>query len=79
MSPFGGKQQLENSVRENREKAGLTQEELAAKVNLSRQSIISIEKGRFTPSVITALSLAEELNVTVEQLFQVKKVSRNEI
>jgi len=72
MSPYGGKQKLKNSVKEIREAAGLTQEELAAAVNLSRQSIIAIEKGRFTPSVLSALTIAEVLNVSVEELFQLK-------
>jgi putative transcriptional regulator len=78
MSPYGGKQQVDNQVREYREKAGLTQEELAGMVNLSRQSVIAIEKGRFTPSVLTALSISEALNVSVEKLFQLRKESQNE-
>jgi len=78
MSPYGGKQKLENSVKEIREAAGLTQEDLAAMVNLSRQSIIAIEKGRFTPSVLSAMTIAEALNVTVEHLFQLKKEGQNE-
>ena len=73
MSPFGGNQQVNNQVKDYREKAELTQEELAAQVNLSRQSIIAIEKGRFTPSILTALSIAKVLNVKVDELFQLKK------
>lgn len=78
MSPYGGKQQVDNQVREFREKTGLTQEELAGMVNLSRQSVIAIEKGRFTPSILTALSIAKALNVSVEKIFQLRKESRNE-
>ena len=73
MSPYGNKPDLSNSVRMHREKMGLTQEELASMTKLSRQSIISIEKGRFTPSVHTALMLAEALQMNVEELFQIEK------
>ncbi len=57
----------------------LTQEELAEKTGLSRQSIIAIEKGRFTPSVHTALMLAAALQTSVEELFRLNKGKKNEI
>jgi len=59
-----------NRVREKREALGLTQQELADRVGISRQSIISIEKGRYVPSVHSSLLLARALGEGVEILFQ---------
>jgi putative transcriptional regulator len=50
----------------------LSQQELASRVNVSRQTIISIERGDYNPSVKLALLLAKKLNTTVEQLFQLE-------
>ena len=62
---------LRNRVREHRKAAGgLTQQELAARIGVTRQSIISIEQGRYRPSVELALNLARTLGVTVEDLFE---------
>jgi len=58
-----------NAVREYRTRMSLTQEELADQVSVSRQTIIAIEKGGYTPSVTLALKLAQSLNTTVESLF----------
>ncbi len=51
----------------------LSQQELAAKVNVSRQTIIAIERGDYSPSVKLALLLAKKLNTTVEQLFELEE------
>jgi putative transcriptional regulator len=58
-----------NAVRKYRTQETLTQEELAAQVSVSRQTIIAIEKGGYTPSVTLALKLAQALNTSVESLF----------
>ncbi len=47
----------------------LSQEQLANLVGVSRQTIVAIEKGNYSPSVWLALKLAKTLNTTVEQLF----------
>ena len=47
----------------------LTQQDLAAKAGVTRQTIIAIEKGTFNPSVKLALKLARILDVSVEELF----------
>lgn len=47
----------------------MTQEELANKVDVSRQTIIALEKGNYTPSVKLALLLSRTLHTTVDQLF----------
>ncbi len=49
---------MRNEVRELRSARGLSQGELAAAVNVSRQTINSIEKGRYVPSLPLALALA---------------------
>jgi putative transcriptional regulator len=58
-----------NAVREYRTRQGLTQESLAEQVSVSRQTIIAIEKGGYTPSVMLALKLAHALDASVESLF----------
>ena len=58
-----------NAVRETRSQRGITQERLAELTGVARQSIISIEKGRFLPTIETALRMAEALHVAVEDLF----------
>jgi putative transcriptional regulator len=67
------KRQVENSVREERIKRALSQQRLADITQLARQSIISIEKGRFLPTIENALLLSEALNVPVGKLFWLKK------
>jgi len=62
-----------NAVREERIKQGLSQQQLADATNLARQSIISIEKGRFLPTIENALLLSEALDVPVEKLFWLTK------
>lgn len=52
-----------------RKKTELTQEELAGLVNVSRQTILAIEKGHYTPSVSLALRLARVFKIPVEKLF----------
>jgi putative transcriptional regulator len=60
---------LRNRLKELRARHDLTQEALAEKVGVSRQSIISIEKGRYSPSVVLALRIAQVLQVPLEQAF----------
>jgi putative transcriptional regulator len=62
---------IKNNVNEHRTKAGLTQEQLAEKVGVTRQTIIAIERGNYTPSVLLALKLAETFSVSVEALFSI--------
>lgn len=57
------------TVREARTAVGLTQAQMAQKVDVSRQTIISIERGDYAPSVYLALKIARAVNRTVEQLF----------
>jgi putative transcriptional regulator len=63
-----------NSVREKRTSLKMTQDELAEKVEATRQTIISIEKGNYVPSVLLALRIASILKSKVEDLFQYEKI-----
>ena len=69
MAPAGMAENVENRVRDLRIEHSLTQEELGQIVGLTRQSIIAIEKGRFTPSIHTVLMLARALKTSVDKLF----------
>ncbi len=60
---------LKNNLKEVRQKKGLTQEELGANVGVSRQTIISIERYRYKPTLELAMKLAENLNIKIEKLF----------
>jgi putative transcriptional regulator len=60
----------DSAVREYREKAGLSQEALARKVDVSRQTIVNIERGNNEPRVLLALALAAVLGAAVSDLFR---------
>ena len=61
-----------NNVRDLRNKKGVTQEQLAEKVGVTRQTIIAIEKGSYTPSVALALGIAAFFGVPLETIFFIK-------
>lgn len=52
----------------------LTQDELAERVQVTRQTIIAIEKGNYVPSVLLALRLADELGKEVEEIFSYEEL-----
>jgi putative transcriptional regulator len=56
-------------VKELRTAAGLRQEDLAERLSVSRQTVISIENGRYNPSLELAWRLSRTLGVTIEDLF----------
>ncbi|MDQ3777746.1 MAG: helix-turn-helix transcriptional regulator [Actinomycetota bacterium] len=60
---------MKNVVRELRAARGLSQGELAEALNVSRQTINSIEKGRYVPSLPLALALARYFETSVEEMF----------
>jgi putative transcriptional regulator len=62
-----------NSVHEHRVDRGITQEGLAGVVGVTRQTIIAIEKGSYTPSVALALKLSQFFKKPVESLFFYEK------
>lgn len=63
---------LGNNIRRCRfERNEMSQEELAAAIGVTRQTIISIEKGKFVPSALLVLKLARFFNKPVEEIFYI--------
>ncbi len=60
---------MRNDVRERRATKGLSQAELAERLDVSRQTINSIETDRYTPSLPLAIAIARFFGVTVEEIF----------
>lgn len=61
---------IRSLVRQHRQLGGMTQQELADRVGVTRQTVLSIEKGKYTPSVALALQIARVFDVAVEDLFR---------
>ena len=59
----------QNAVSVARKARELTQADLAVLVGVTRQTVIAIEKGNYTPSVLLALKLAQALSKKIEELF----------
>ncbi|MFS8159272.1 MAG: helix-turn-helix transcriptional regulator [Candidatus Roizmanbacteria bacterium] len=66
-------QNVTNHVQRYRNKSKITQEDFAKAIGVTRQTIIAIEKGNYTPSVLLALKIAQYFNATVEELFTIEK------
>ena len=60
---------MENKIRDLRKALGLSQEELAKRCKVSRQTINAIENNKYDPTLALAFKLAQELGTTVDELF----------
>ena len=60
---------LRNRLKELRARHGLTQEQLGQAVGVTRQTILSIERGNYSPSVHLALRIARRLEASLEEVF----------
>ena len=60
---------MKNRLEELRKARGIKQEELAQILEVSRQTIGSLENGRYNPSILLAMKLARYFEVTVEEMF----------
>jgi len=60
---------MDNRIRELRSEMGLTQQQLAERVDVSSRTIISLEKGQYNPSVLLAHRLALVFRCTIEEVF----------
>nr|WP_074911965.1 helix-turn-helix transcriptional regulator [Proteiniclasticum ruminis] len=60
---------MENNIKLFRAKLGYTQEDLAKKANVTRQTIIALEKGSYTPSLELAFKLSDLFQVPIEEIF----------
>ncbi len=63
---------IRNRLGEIRRRRGITQEELAKALGVSRQTIIAIEKGKYKPSLCLALKIARFFNLKVEDIFKLE-------
>ena len=64
--------EMKNSIREKRKALGLSQEELARRCGVTRQTVNAIENDKYDPSLVLAMKLARFLQTTVEELFQME-------
>ena len=69
---------MQNRLEEFRAKMSWTQQELADRVQVSRQTIISLENGRYNPSITLAFRLARVFDVRIEELFLYSEDEENE-
>ena len=60
---------MNNRLEELRKERGITQEELAALLEVSRQTISSLEKGRYNPSILLAFKIARYFGLSIEDIF----------
>ncbi|WP_294467068.1 helix-turn-helix transcriptional regulator [uncultured Anaerofustis sp.] len=60
---------MKNIINELRKKNSMTQIELAKKLNVSRQTIISLENGKYNPSIMLAYKIAKVFDLTIEDVF----------
>ncbi|KGE72064.1 XRE family transcriptional regulator [Spirochaeta lutea] len=60
-----------NTIKIHRQMAGLTQEDFAQRIGVTRQTIIAMEKGNYVPSVLLALKIAREFEKPLEEIFYV--------
>ena len=70
------KKEVVNKVKELRSDLGMTQTDLARATGVSRQSIISIEKGQYIPSLPLALKIARVFDVPTDEVFRLKETDK---
>ena len=61
---------MENRIRALRKERGISQEELAKRCGVTRQTVNAIENNKYDPTLALAFALAQELGTTVDQLFR---------
>ena len=64
---------MTNNLRVERARVRMTQQELADKTGVTRQTIVAIEQGKFNPSTVLALKMARVFSVTIETLFELEE------
>ena len=63
---------MKNTIKVERARLGISQTELAENVGVSKQTVHSIETGRFVPSTVLAMKMARFFKIQVEQLFELE-------
>jgi len=69
---------LKNHIKQHRARLDLTQQALAEKVGVARQTILAVEKGMYVPSALLAFKIARALQMPVENLFELEEDSDGE-
>ncbi len=69
---------LKNRIEELRKEKGIKQEDLAIAVDVSRQTIGSLENGRYNPSIILSFKIARYFNMSIEDIFIYEEEIENE-
>lgn len=69
---------LKNRIEELRKEKGIKQEDLAIAVEVSRQTIGSLENGRYNPSIILAFKIARYFHISIEDIFIYEEEIENE-
>ncbi|MFN3999042.1 helix-turn-helix transcriptional regulator [Algoriphagus sp.] len=64
---------MNNTIKVERAKKDMTQQDLAEKVQVSRQTINSIEAGKYVPSTVLALKIARVFGVALEEIFELEE------
>jgi len=64
---------MKNLIRVERARYNLSQQDLADKLGITRQSVYAIESGKFVPSTLLALKMAKLFNVKVEDIFELEE------
>lgn len=62
--------EIKNRIKEMRARHDMTQKDLAEKVGVTRQTIVSLEKGTYVPSLLLAMNIAEVFNEPIEEIFK---------
>jgi putative transcriptional regulator len=65
-------EKLRNHLKQHRARLDLTQQDLAERVGVRRQTILSIEKGHYVPSALLAFQIARVLGMKVDELFELQ-------
>lgn len=60
---------ISNTIRAHREESGLTQAELASRIGVTRQTLIAIEQGRYSPTLELAFQIARTFDVGIDDVF----------
>ena len=64
---------LKNHIKQHRARLDLTQQELAERVGVRRQTILAVEKGKYVPSALLAFQIARVLGMKMDELFELEE------
>lgn len=65
-------EEINNSIAHLRDRGGLTQQQLAEAVGVTRQTIIALERGNYTPSLLLAFKISRFFKKKIEDIFTIK-------